>query len=459
MNSTIAATSYTRVGDEISVRKNDERKVPFRPIPTNLGTVALRSWFDDLGPWLIFFLAIYVILMLKLMTFHSLDDHLFFGFYSILITTYILSRFLFSYFKKGIALDANYQPSITFVVPAKNEEGNIAETIRRFGVVNYPKEKIEVVIIDDGSTDGTLAQMRLAAQEISHKVARTEVVHWEVNRGKREGMAEGAKRAHNEIVVFVDSDSFIEPDCVNHLTKYFADPQVGAVSAHTDVYNRDTNILTRMQAIRYYISFRIYKAAESVFGTVTCCPGCCSAYRRSYLLEFVEEWLNQTFLGTKCTFGDDRSLTNYIIRKYRAVYSEQAKAYTVVPDNFQTYMRQQQRWKKSWVRETFIAGSFMWKKNPIAALSFYSYMFLAFISPVVFFRALVLYPITEHQWPVVYLLGLFLMLVLHGIFYRINTGRKQWILATVNFWFNTVILMWQLPWAVVTLKDSRWGTR
>lgn len=458
MNTPFAVTPLTRVGDEISARR-DDRKVPFRPIPTSLKPTSLRMWLDDLGPWLLFFFSIYVILMMKLITFHTLDDHLFFGLYSFLITTYILSRFLFSYFKRSVAYDDAYQPSISFVVPAKNEEDNIAETIRRFGIVDYPKEKIEVILIDDGSSDGTLAQMRLAASELLGRVKHVEVLHWEVNKGKREGMAEGAKRAKNDIVIFVDSDSFIEPDCVKHLTKYFSDPMIGAVSAHTDVYNRDTNVLTRMQTIRYYISFKVYKAAESVFGTVTCCPGCCSAYRRSYLMEFVDEWLNQTFLGSKCTFGDDRSLTNYMIRKYRAVYSEQAKAYTVVPDTFKVYMRQQQRWKKSWVRETFIAGSFMWKKNPLAAFSFYSYMFLAFVSPIIFFRALVVYPLTEHQWPVVYLIGLFLMLLLHGIFYRINTGQRRWVLAICNFWFNTVILMWQLPWAVVTLKDSRWGTR
>jgi hyaluronan synthase len=246
---------------------------------------------------------------------------------------------------------------------------------------------------------------------------------------------------------------------VKHLTKYFADPEVGAVSGHTDVYNKETNILTRMQAIRYYISFKVYKAAESVFGTVTCCPGCCSAYRRSYLMEFIDAWLHQRFLGAECTFGDDRSLTNYMIRKYRAVYSEAAKAHTVVPDTFQKYVKQQQRWKKSWIRETFIAATFMWKKNPIAALSFYSYALLAFASPIVFFRALVWYPIAQHQWPIVYLVGLFLMLILHGVFYRLHVGKEKWLLAIGSFWFNSVVLMYQLPWAMVTLKDSRWGTR
>lgn len=413
----------------------------------------------DAGPWFVFFFAIYIILFLKVITYQSLYDDIFFGVYSLLITSYILSRFVFAYLKKPVHHNAAFEPSVTFVVPAKNEEDNIAETIRRFGTIHYPREKLEVIVINDGSTDGTLSEMWIAADEICDKVARVEIVEWKKNRGKREGMAAGAERARHDIVLFVDSDSFLEPDCVRHLVKYFADAEVGAVSGHTDVYNRDTNFLTQMQAIRYYISFKVYKAAESVFGSVTCCPGCCSAYRRSYLMEFLDEWKNQKFLGTPCTFGDDRSLTNHMIKNYRAVYSEEAKAHTVVPDTFKKYMRQQQRWKKSWLRETFIASGFMWKKNPIAALSFYSYVFLAFASPVVFFRAMVWHPITTQDLPIIYLFGLFLMLLVHGLYYRLAVGPRKWFVGICSFWFNTVILMWQLPWALVTIKDSRWGTR
>lgn len=432
------------------------------PTPVTAATASRTRWqklTGDLGPWFLFFASIYVILLLKVITFHSFYDHLFFGFYSILITSYILSRFIFAYFKKPVAADLAYQPSVTFVVPAKNEEENIAETIRRFGRINYPREKLEVILINDGSTDATLPEMWQAADEICDRVGRVEIVEWDHNQGKRAGMAAGAQKASHDIVVFIDSDSFVEPDAITHLVKYFADPEVGAVSGHTDVYNQDTNLLTQMQAIRYYISFKVYKAAESVFGTVTCCPGCCSAYRRSYLMEFIDEWRHQKFLGTECTFGDDRSLTNFMIRKYRAVYSDEAKAYTVVPETFGKYVKQQQRWKKSWIRETFIASTFMWKKNPIAAISFYSYVFLAFASPVVFFRALAWYPIVERQWPVVYLIGLFLMLILHGVFYRLQVGKRKWFLAICSFWFNSVVLMWQLPWAALTLRDSRWGTR
>lgn len=417
------------------------------------------SAWKDTGLWFLFFFVIYVIIVIKISTGSYLNDNLFFRLYSITITAYIFSRFILAYFHRRVYADSSYEPTITFVVPAKNEENNIGETLRRFAEVEYPKDKIEVIAVNDGSDDGTYAEMLRAREEIQGAIARVEVVNWEVNRGKRAGMAEGVRRAKNDIVIFIDSDSFVEPGCVRHLVKYFADPRIGAVSGHTNVYNRQTNILTQMQALRYYIAFKVYKAAESVFGIVTCCPGCCSAYRREYLDEFIDEWLHQKFLGTECTFGDDRSLTNYMLRKYNATYSSQALAYTVVPDTFDKYMKQQQRWKKSWLRETFIAASFIWKKDPVASIFFYAYVLLAFAGPVVFLHAVLWNPIVYRIVPLVYLSGLFLMLMLHGIYYRIQVGKREWFSAVVAFWFYSVILMWQLPWALVTIADTRWGTR
>lgn len=432
-------------------------EAPAVPAPV----AAKKAWLSigDFGPMFVFFGTIYLILMLKVIAMPSLTNNMFFGVYSILITSYVLSRFILSYLRKPMEYDATYQPSVTFVVPTKNEEEYISETIRRFAQVDYPAEKLEVILVNDGSTDGTLPVMWKVADEICDKVARIEIVEWDKSKGKRHGMAIGARKAMNDIIIFVDSDSFLERDCVKHLTKYFSDPEVGAVSGHTDVYNRDTNLLTQMQALRYYVSFKIYKAAESVFGSVTCCPGCCSAYRREYLMRFLDEWLEQKFLGEECTFGDDRSLTNYMIRNYRAVYSERAKAYTVVPDTLKKYMLQQQRWKKSWLRETFIASTFMWRKDPLAAWSFYIYAFLTLASPIVFVRAMIWHPIETGVLPVLYLFGVFIMLFLHGIYYRLQIGKRAWFLALAAFWLNAILLLWQLPWALVTIRNPKWGTR
>ena len=84
--------------------------------------------------------------------------------------------------------------------------------------------------------------------------------------------------AKHELVVFVDSDSFLDPYAIRNVVQPFKDPKMGGV-AEGPMYNTYTNVLTKIQAVRYYIAFRIMKAAESVFDTVTCLSGPLSCYR------------------------------------------------------------------------------------------------------------------------------------------------------------------------------------
>ena len=107
-------------------------------------------------------------------------------------------------------------------------------------------------------------------------------------------MAAGIRATTAEVIVFVDSDSSVEPDALKLLVQPLADPRVGAVCGHADVLNVRESWITRMQAVRYFVAFRVVKAAESVFGAVTCCSGCFSAYRREAILPRLEWWESQT---------------------------------------------------------------------------------------------------------------------------------------------------------------------
>ena len=78
-------------------------------------------------------------------------------------------------------------------------------------------------------------------------------------------------------------------------------------------------------------------------------------------------WENQKFLGRESTFGDDRSLTNCVLREWKVKYEARAVSHTIVPTTFKQFMRQQLRWKRSWTRESLIVARFIWSKNPIAS--------------------------------------------------------------------------------------------
>lgn len=405
-----------------------------------------------------FFAAVAVILIIKAITLRELPDHLLFGMYSLLVTTYLLSRFaLASLYRTPPAPGRNaaYTPSVTFVIPAKNEEKMIAKTLYRCLQVDYPRELVQVIAVDDGSDDGTLAQM----QRVRADHPELKILHWHPGRGKRHAQAEALGQSDSEIVIFVDSDSLVERDVVRRIVPYFADPTVGAVSGHADVYNKWTNLLTRMQAVRYFVAFRVHKAAESLFNSVTCCSGCLSAYRRAALLPVLQDWLDQSFLGVPCTYGDDRSLTNFLLPDHKILFAPDARCQTVVPETWGQFLRQQLRWKRSWVRETLRACTFMWRKHPVMAASFYTGALLPLVAPIVVIRALLWRPVTAGIPPYTYMGGVLLMALLYGIYYRIHKSEQFWLHGTLFALLYTTVLVWQLPYALLTMRNNSWGTR
>jgi hyaluronan synthase len=412
--------------------------------------------------WILFFVLIYLVLIVKLITFQQYQTDLMFSIYSLVITFYILSRFILAHYYDGLPqnYDRTALPSVTFGVPSLNEQAGIRSTILRIAEIDYPKDKFNIIAVNDGSTDGTLAEMYEAKDAAAAMGVDVEVVGWTDHRGKRPGMAECIMRSTNEIMIFIDSDSLIEPQTTRELVKYFSDPKIGAVTAHGFVANADTNLLTKMQSVKYYISFRAYKSAESLFGCVTCCSGCGAAYRRDTLMKVVNEWCNQTFLGVQCTFGDDRALTNLILRHgQKAMYAPEAPVHTKAPESWRVYLRQQMRWKKSWIRESLRASTFMWRKHPIAAISFYIGLVLPFVAPIVVLRAIIYYPSFTHRLPIFYVTGLILMGLIYGLYYRLYTRRTDWLIGTMATSLFALVLIAQFPYALARIRDGRWGSR
>ena len=374
--------------------------------------------------------------------------------YSIVVGVFILSRFILAWFYTA-PRNVGYEPTVTVVVACRNEESSIEKTIGRAYREGYPRSKLDVVVVNDGSTDNTLADM-IRAQERHPDLM---IVDFEKNRGKRHGMAVGALLSRSDILVMVDSDSFLMRGSIRKVVQGLADPAVAAVSGHTDVENVNTNMLTKMQDCRYFVSYRVMKAAESLFGAVSCCPGCFSAYRRVCVLHVLERWLYQRFLGQYATFGDDRSLTNYLLRDYKVLYDDEALATTIVPEHWRKYAVQQCRWKRSWVREMLYAGRFMWHKHPVASISWYAMTTLPLIAPLVMFRAVVWMPLTGGLPPQFYLGGVAMVTLLWGLFYLEHTGRSHWwtafvFMATYVFFFSG-----QSYYALLTIHKTTWGTR
>ncbi len=374
--------------------------------------------------------------------------------YSLIVGIFIVSRFVFASFYMAPP-DVGYEPTVTVIVPCMNEEKVIGHAIDRIFAAGYPAEKLEVVAVNDGSRDRTLEEM-MAAQARHPSLV---VVDFEKNRGLSHGWAVATLVARAEILVCVDSDTFLFPGALRKIVQGFVDPAVGGVSGHCDVENARTNLLTRMQDVRYFFSYKIMKAAESIFGTVSCLPGCFSAYRRTYVLHVLSDWLNTRFWGVYGDFGDDRSLTNFILRDFKVLYDDEARATTIAPESWYVYTRQQARWMRSYLREVFRAGTFMWRKRPVPAISWYATMWLPLVEPFVLFQALVVVPFALGQLSVSYVIGVLAITLVWTLHFWQKTGRTHWwtgFLFTLTYVF---FYSWQVYWALFTLRGNKWGTR
>ena len=396
---------------------------------------------------------LYIVWMAKDVTIASIARDPVFGGYSALVTAYVLTRFAIAPLYRPTP-DTGHRPSVSIVIPAFNEEGCIEATIDACFSADYPSEQLEVVVVDDGSSDATWERM-LAARD---RHPSLQCVQFSQNRGKRAAMAEGIRRSHGDVCVFIDSDSVIEPDGLAYIVADFRDEKVGAVVGTADVMNKAQNGMTKMQQVRYFVAFRVVKGSESVFGAVTCASGCFSAYRRSALLAILPRWENQRFLGRPATYGDDRALTNYILREHKVTYQSQARSHTLAPETLKGFLIQQIRWRKSWLRESLHVVRFMWRKHPVAALLTYLGVLFPWVAPIVAFRSLYWHSIMVGS-PWFYLMGAYVMALLYSLYYAVSRKSPLWHHGITFIVIYMAFLVWLTYYALLTLRNTGWGTR
>jgi len=388
--------------------------------------------------------------------------------YSIIAAMFLLTRYLFATFYRPVRIDPNYTPGVSIIIPCFEEEEWIQRTVHSCINQDYPVDKLEVIVVDDCSKDHSaerveeiIAKLKEAdTGDHAYRVAeRIRFFRQSANLGKRDAMARGAREAKHELLVFVDSDSFLDPFAVRNIVQPFKDKEMGGVSGRTDVANTYTNALTKMQAVRYSIAFRVMKAAEGYFDAATCLSGPLSCYRRDLVLKYMDAWLNQRFLGQKATFGDDRSMTNFILRHNRTTYQDSAVCMTIVPRSYKVFLRQQMRWKRSWLRESLIASRFMWKKEPFMALSFYMGVLVPIAAPVIVLYNLFYVPIMHRVFPTNFIIGMLMMSLLMSMAQLFIRRSTTWIYALWFCLYYEAVLLWQMPVAWVTFWKTTWGTR
>ena len=190
---------------------------------------------------------------------------------------------------------------------------------------------LEVLVLDDGSTDGTAA--RVAEAFPDHPRVRLLTF---TNGGKARALNRGLALASGEVIVALDADTQFAPDAVSRLVRWFADPRVGAVAGNAIVGNR-VNLITRWQALEYVTAQNLERRALAALGAVTVVPGAVGAWRRQAL---------EALGGYPAdTLAEDQDLTLAVQRAgWRVTFDPEARAYTEAPDTVQGLMRQRYRW-------------------------------------------------------------------------------------------------------------------
>jgi cellulose synthase/poly-beta-1,6-N-acetylglucosamine synthase-like glycosyltransferase/peptidoglycan/xylan/chitin deacetylase (PgdA/CDA1 family) len=220
-----------------------------------------------------------------------------------------------------------FEPSVAVIVPAYNEAVGIERAVRSLMASAYPD--LEVVVVDDGSTDGTGDVVEALGLDGVRLVRQA-------NAGKAAALTAGVRMTAAEIVVMVDGDTVFEADTITKLVQPLADPAVGAVSGNTKVGNRG-GVLGRWQHIEYVMGFNLDRRMYEVLQCTPTVPGAIGAFRRSVLLE----------VGgvSSDTLAEDTDLTLTIGRRgHRVVYAENARAWTEAPSTFSGLWRQRYRW-------------------------------------------------------------------------------------------------------------------
>jgi len=300
--------------------------------------------------------------------------------YGVVVTPFLIFSIVVAYCYRPVP-DRGYRPKVSVIVPCFNDELAIVNTIDSILKSDYPKDKLELVVVDDCSVDGSLAAMSGCS------TANLRVVALPWNVGKRHAVAAGLKRCTGDVVVLMDSDTVVDANSIVNLVQPFRDEKVYCVCGNAVVHNSSSkkinSWLAKFQRVWYADAFRIRKGAESLFGVVLCCSGALAAYRRDKMLQVADKWINEKFAGRAVSCGDDRQLTNAMLELGgKSVFQSNALAYTIAPHGFKKFMKQQERWGRGSLYGFIYGSKFFPKKNWKQKLIFYSTMLVSFLAPV-----------------------------------------------------------------------------
>ncbi len=354
-------------------------------------------------------------------------------------------------------------PLCTVIVPAYNEGELVYKTLHSLAESDYPAEKLQIISIDDGSQDNTWQWMQKAKNELGNRVS---IYQQPKNKGKRHALYRGFDLATGDVFITVDSDSIVKKDTLRIMASPFVvSEDCGAVAGNVRVLNRDKGLIPRMLNVSFAFSFEFIRSAQSTLGSVLCTPGALSAYRKAAVFNCKEEWINQTFMGEVSKIGEDRAMTNMILKQgYKVLFQRKAYVYTNIPERYKNLYKMFIRWERSNIRENIAMSKFAFNDFREGSKSGTRILLLnQWLKMVMAYPALLLMLFFICTYPLLFLsstlVSILIFSSIQALFYAKKHSASESLWAYPYSLFYAFTLFWITPYAIATAGRSGWLTR
>ena len=263
-----------------------------------------------------------------------------------------------------------YYPGVSILIAAYQEEEAIADTLESMACADYPGAT-ELLMLNDGSTDGTVAAAMAARSRLCFSNGATvRIVDFPLNRGKAAVLNAGLREARHPLIVTVDGDSRLHPDALTDIVERLLSdpPDTAAVAGAVLVRNAHDNLLTGAQEWDYFHGIAAVKRMQSLYHGTLVAQGAFSIYRRE-ALEAVGGWPDSV--------GEDIVLTWALLKKgWRVGYAEDAIAFTRAPSTFRQFAQQRKRWSRGLVEALHHHEDLLFKPRLSAMFIWWNLLFL-----------------------------------------------------------------------------------
>ncbi|XP_029572407.1 hyaluronan synthase 1-like [Salmo trutta] len=426
-----------------------------------------------------------------------------FGFYGVLLGLHILVQSFFAFVEhrrmRARSKACTFTKTIGLTISAYQEDPEyLRECLNSIRALKYPPELLRVIMVVDGNSGDDLYMLEMFREVFADRdpgcyVWRNNYHTWDPTQtqdasyglgedpqrrevedlinsrrcvcimqkwgGKREVMYTAFKALGLSVdyIQVCDSDTKLDPLATVELCKVLESNQkYGAVGGDVMILNLKESYISFMSSLRYWMAFNIERSCQSFFNCVSCISGPLGLYRNDLLQQFLESWYNQKFLGTHCTFGDDRHLTNRMLSMgYATKYTARSKCYTETPGQFLRWLNQQTRWTKSYFRE-WLYNAMWWHKHHLWMTyeSIVSGVFPFFVTATIIQLFW-----TRTLWDILWVLCCIQLIGLIKAAYACIL-RRDLVMVFMSL-YSALYMTSLLPakyFAIITMNKSSWGT-